>query len=59
MTFVFRFIRPLPLATPHHTLTIRLRAVDHVSYSRLHELCEGCRFSERHELRIYPATNIY
>ncbi|MEW7949105.1 hypothetical protein AB0908_09325, partial [Enterobacter hormaechei subsp. xiangfangensis] len=59
VTFVFRFIRPLPFANSHHTLTARLRAVDHVSHSSKRELCEGHRFSKRRDLRIYPATNIY
>jgi hypothetical protein len=59
VTFVFRFIRPLPFANSHHTLTARFSAVDHVSHSSKRELCEGHRFSQRRDLRIYPATNIY
>lgn len=40
-------------------LTARFRAVDHVSHPSKRELCERRRFSERHDLRIYSATNIY
>jgi len=59
VTFVFRFIRPLPFAISHHTLTARFSAVDHVSHPSKRELCERRRFSERHDLRIYSSANIY